>query len=101
MTTEQKRPDENQAVDDEVDEPSEEEIEREKHKEQTWKHDDDKELTGPDGNSDSPMQKAPQQRGFLLFHRSSRCGNPDVTPDSPGLSIHALSSLTITGGWPG
>ena len=48
MTTEQKRPDENQAVDDEVDEPSEEEIEREKRKEQTWKHDDDKELTGPD-----------------------------------------------------
>lgn len=48
MTTEQKRPDENQALDDEVDKPSEEEIEREKRKEQTWKHDDDKELTGPD-----------------------------------------------------
>jgi len=44
MTTEQKRPDE----DEEVDEPSEEEIEREKRKEQTWKHDDGKELTGPD-----------------------------------------------------
>lgn len=45
MTTEQKRPDEDK---DDVDEPTEEEIEREKRKEQTWKHDDDKELTGPD-----------------------------------------------------
>lgn len=44
MTTEQQRADE----DEEVDEPSEEEIEREKRKEQTWKHDDGKELTGPD-----------------------------------------------------
>lgn len=48
MTTEQKRPDEDEQVDDEVDEPSEEEIEREKRKEQTWKRDDGKELTGPD-----------------------------------------------------
>ena len=44
MTTEQERVDE----DEDVDEPTEEEIEREKRKEQTWKHDDDKELTGPD-----------------------------------------------------
>lgn len=43
MTTEQKRPD-----DEEADEPTEEEIEREKRKEQTWKHDDGKELNGPD-----------------------------------------------------
>jgi hypothetical protein len=48
MTTEQKRPNEDEEINEEIDEPSEEEIEREKRKEQTWKHDDDKELTGPD-----------------------------------------------------
>jgi len=41
MATEQKRPEKD-------DEPSEEEIEREKHKEQTWKHDDSRELSDRD-----------------------------------------------------
>ncbi|WP_236177770.1 MULTISPECIES: hypothetical protein [Pseudomonas] len=45
MATEQKRPDDD---DDDDDEPSEEEIEREKHKEQTWKHDDSRELSDRD-----------------------------------------------------
>ncbi|MCL9802304.1 hypothetical protein QZR14_15660 [Pseudomonas sp. rhizo66] len=45
MTTEQKQPE----TDDEgADEPTQEEIEREKHKEQTWKHDDGRELSDPD-----------------------------------------------------
>lgn len=44
MTTEQERADD----DEEVDEPTEEEIEREKRKEKTWKHDDGKELSWPD-----------------------------------------------------
>ncbi|WP_178113697.1 hypothetical protein [Pseudomonas sp. PB106] len=44
MATEQKHPE----TDDETDEPTEEEIEREKRKEQTWKHDDGRELSGPD-----------------------------------------------------
>lgn len=44
MATEQKHPE----TDDETDEPTEEEIEREKHKEQTWKHDDGRELSDPD-----------------------------------------------------
>jgi hypothetical protein len=45
MATEQKQPkvDEKQP-----DEPTQKEIEREKHKEQTWKHDDGRELSDPD-----------------------------------------------------
>ena len=41
MAIEQKRPEKD-------DEPSEEEIEREKHKEQTWKHDESRELSERD-----------------------------------------------------
>jgi hypothetical protein len=45
MATEQKQP----KVDEEQqDEPTPEEIEREKHKEQTWKRDDGRELSDPD-----------------------------------------------------
>jgi hypothetical protein len=45
MATEQKHPETDEQ---EIDEPTEEEIEREKHKEQTWKHDDGRELSDPD-----------------------------------------------------
>ncbi len=41
MATEQQRPEEDE-------EPSEEEIERENNKEQTWKHDDSRELSDRD-----------------------------------------------------
>ncbi|WP_332763483.1 hypothetical protein [Pseudomonas koreensis] len=44
MTNEQKQPENDM----ETDEPSEEEIEREKRKEKTWKHDDSQELSEPD-----------------------------------------------------
>jgi hypothetical protein len=45
MATEQKHP---ETGEQETDEPTEEEIERAKHKEQTWKHDDSRELSDPD-----------------------------------------------------
>lgn len=45
MATEQKHAD---TDDEEPDEPTQEEIEREKHREQTWKHDDGRELSDPD-----------------------------------------------------
>ncbi|VVN39487.1 hypothetical protein [Pseudomonas fluorescens] len=45
MATEQKL---SETDEQETDEPTEEEIEREKHKEQTWKHDDSRELSDPD-----------------------------------------------------
>jgi hypothetical protein len=48
MVNEPTRPDADDALDEEVDEPTEEEIERERRKEQTWKHDDGKELSEPD-----------------------------------------------------
>jgi len=44
MANEQKQPENGK----ETDEPSEEEIEREKRKEKTWKHDDGRELSEPD-----------------------------------------------------
>ncbi|MFZ3281205.1 hypothetical protein [Pseudomonas sp.] len=45
MATEPKHP---EPVEEDTDEPTQEEIEREKHKEQTWKHDDGRELSTPD-----------------------------------------------------
>ena len=45
MTTEQKHP---KADEEKTDEPTQEEIERERRKEQTWKHDDGRELSDPD-----------------------------------------------------
>ncbi|EJN22912.1 hypothetical protein [Pseudomonas sp. GM80] len=45
MATEQNHP---EPDGEDNDEPTQEEIEREKHKEQTWKHDDGRELSDPD-----------------------------------------------------
>ncbi|MFJ2426278.1 hypothetical protein [Pseudomonas sp. NPDC087804] len=45
MATEQEHP---QRDEDDTDEPTEEEIEREKHKEQTWKRDEGRDLSDPD-----------------------------------------------------
>ena len=44
MTTDPKRPD----LDDDTDEPTEEELEEQKHSQQTWKHDDSRELSERD-----------------------------------------------------
>ncbi|WP_448646811.1 hypothetical protein [Pseudomonas mohnii] len=44
MATEPKRPD----LDDDTDEPTEEELEEQKHSQQTWKHDDSRELSERD-----------------------------------------------------
>lgn len=44
MAIEQKKPD----PEDDMDEPTEDEIEEQKHSEQTWKHDDSRELSEPD-----------------------------------------------------
>ncbi|WCM49346.1 hypothetical protein OH720_20370 [Pseudomonas sp. WJP1] len=44
MATEQKPLD----LEEDEDEPTEEEIEEQKHSEQTWKHDDSRELSEPD-----------------------------------------------------
>jgi hypothetical protein len=48
MANEPTHPDVNEELEEDVDEPTEEEIERERRKEQTWKHDDGKELSEPD-----------------------------------------------------
>jgi hypothetical protein len=48
--TEHKHPD----PDEQGDEPTQEEIEREKRKEQTWKHDDSRELS--DADQDRPLK---------------------------------------------
>ncbi|MFJ2710993.1 MULTISPECIES: hypothetical protein [unclassified Pseudomonas] len=48
MANEPTHPDVNEELEEDVDEPTEEEIERERRKEQTWKHDDGKELSTPD-----------------------------------------------------
>ncbi|MBS4090160.1 hypothetical protein [Pseudomonas rustica] len=45
MATEQELP---QRDEEDTDEPTEEEIEREKHKEQTWKRDEGRDLSDPD-----------------------------------------------------
>ena len=45
MTTEQKQP---ETDDQDTDQPTQEEIEREKHNEQTWKRDESTELSDPD-----------------------------------------------------
>ncbi|WP_282357940.1 hypothetical protein [Pseudomonas sp. PS01303] len=45
MATEQEHP---QQDEDDTNEPTEEEIEREKHKEQTWKRDEGRDLSDPD-----------------------------------------------------
>jgi hypothetical protein len=45
MATEQEHP---QRDEEDADEPTEEEIEREKHKEQTWKRDEGRDLSDPD-----------------------------------------------------
>ncbi|MFY0728818.1 hypothetical protein [Pseudomonas sp. NFX15] len=45
MANDPKRPDPDEDVDDE---PTEEEIERQKRAEKTWKHDDSSELSEPD-----------------------------------------------------
>lgn len=44
MATDPKRPD----LDDDTDEPTEEELEEQKHSQQTWKHDDSRELSERD-----------------------------------------------------
>ncbi len=44
MANEPKRPD----PDEDMDEPTEEELEQQKHSEQTWKHDDSRELSDRD-----------------------------------------------------
>ncbi|MGE8064889.1 hypothetical protein [Pseudomonas sp. NPDC089569] len=44
MANDPKRPEQ----DDDMDEPTEEEIEQQKHAEQTWKHDDSRELSDLD-----------------------------------------------------
>ncbi|MHC8287331.1 hypothetical protein ACYZUD_11010 [Pseudomonas sp. XS1P51] len=45
MATEQKRPDPD---DEDMDEPTEEELERQRRSSQTWKHDDSRELSDRD-----------------------------------------------------
>ena len=44
MATDPKHPD----LDDDTDEPTEEELEQQKHAQQTWKHDDSRELSERD-----------------------------------------------------
>jgi hypothetical protein len=50
MANEPKRPD----PDEDVDEPTEEEIEEQRRSEQTWKHDDSRELS--DRDEDRPLR---------------------------------------------